>query len=240
MTQWYYHDTARGRVGPIDAAQLREAWRRREVQGATLAWREGMADWQPLERLSGELALDTVPPDARQPPPLPPAPPAGPPPVSAPVAPRKGMSGCLIVLIVMGVVAIPVLGIIAAIALPAYNDYTIRARVAGGITETAHLKPLIAGFHAAEGRCPQNGDPGFDDPRAYANGVVAEVRIGSLRKRPCVYELHLADDDARIDGRTLRFEGMPDGMGNMDWTCDGGSLDRKYRPATCRNGHDAP
>ena len=235
MIQWYYHDAARGRVGPIDAEQLREAWRRREVQQTTLAWREGMADWQPLARLSAELALDTVSPDTRQPPPLPPtAAPQTAPLAPPPVAPRKGMSGCLIALIVGGALAIPVLGILAAIALPAYNDYTIRSKVAQGVASSGQLKTRIAEFQATEGRCPENGDPGFDEAGAYADAAVAEVRIGSLRKRPCAYEIHFGGAEARLEGKTLRFEGMPDETGLMTWDCSGGSLDRRYRPSICR------
>ncbi|KAB8188345.1 DUF4339 domain-containing protein, partial [Lysobacter maris] len=51
MTQWYYNDPARGQVGPLDGDRLREAWQRRELAADTLAWREGMSQWQPLSQL---------------------------------------------------------------------------------------------------------------------------------------------------------------------------------------------
>ncbi|MBB1061323.1 GYF domain-containing protein [Marilutibacter spongiae] len=242
MNQWYFHDAARGRVGPIDADQLRDAWRKREVQADTLAWRAGMAEWQPLSRMAAELGLDAIAPAPHLPPPLPP----GVPPVHArpaahaAPAPRKGMSGCVIALLVAVALAIPVLGILAAVAIPAYQDYTLRAKVAQGVAASQLLQVRIADFHAATGRCPENGDEGFEAPGAYAGDQVAEVRIGSVRKLPCEYEIRFASDAARIDGQTLRFEGMPDEGGGFEWTCTEGSLDARFRPRHCRAPLDGP
>src|SRR3546814_10704240 len=80
MTDWYYHDPAQGRVGPLSAEQVRARYVDRRIQRDTLAWHAGAREWQPLDRFSDELQLDTVAPDASQPPPLPPA---TPPPVSS-------------------------------------------------------------------------------------------------------------------------------------------------------------
>src|SRR5690606_14914715 len=73
MTDWYYHDPAQGRVGPLSAEQVRARYVDRRIQRDTLAWHAGVREWQPLDRFSDELQLDTVAPDASQPPPLPPA-----------------------------------------------------------------------------------------------------------------------------------------------------------------------
>src|SRR3546814_15021216 len=73
MTDWYYHDPAQGRVGPLSAEQVRARYVDRRIQRDTLAWHAGAREWQPLDRFSDELQLDTLAPDASQPPPLPPA-----------------------------------------------------------------------------------------------------------------------------------------------------------------------
>src|SRR3546814_7166736 len=73
MTDWYYHDPAQGRVGPLSAEQVRTRYVDRRIQRDTLAWHAGVREWQPLDRFSDELQLDTAAPDASQPPPLPPA-----------------------------------------------------------------------------------------------------------------------------------------------------------------------
>jgi len=86
MTNWYYHDPSQGRVGPIDADAVREHFRAGRIQRDTLVWREGLREWQPLQRLENELGLGATPP------PLPldiaaaPAPAATPAPAAAPSA----------------------------------------------------------------------------------------------------------------------------------------------------------
>ncbi|TQD47739.1 pilus assembly protein PilA [Lysobacter aestuarii] len=198
-----------------------------------------MAEWQPLSRLAAELGLDAIAPDPHLPTPVPgvPPPPARPD-THAAGAPRKGMSGCVIALLVAAALAVPVLAILAAIALPAYQDYTLRAKVAQGIAANQPLQGRIGEFHAATGRCPENDDEGFQAPEAYAGAQVAEVRIGSVRKLPCEYEIRFASDAARIDGETLRFKGLPDEDGVFEWTCSEGSLDHRFRPRHCRASWD--
>src|SRR3546814_6948388 len=64
MMDWYYHDPAQGRVGPLSAEQVRARYVDRRIQRDTLAWHAGAREWQPLDRFSDELQLDTLAPDA--------------------------------------------------------------------------------------------------------------------------------------------------------------------------------
>jgi uncharacterized RDD family membrane protein YckC len=57
MTQWYYADAAGTQQGPIDAETLLARYAAAEVTPSTLVWREGLADWQPLSAVAGELGL---------------------------------------------------------------------------------------------------------------------------------------------------------------------------------------
>ncbi len=134
MTDWYYHQPGQGRVGPLDADAMRKAYRERRISRDTLAWHEGLREWQPLERLIEELGLTGVQPDASLPPPVPPRPAAatashaGPMRGTAP--PPSNRSGCIIAVVVIGVVGLMLVAILAAIALPAYQDYVERAKAA--------------------------------------------------------------------------------------------------------------
>lgn len=57
MSQWYYADAQRERHGPVEADILRDKFRRNELDLATLVWREGMSQWQPLSAMAEELQL---------------------------------------------------------------------------------------------------------------------------------------------------------------------------------------
>lgn len=59
MSEWYYADARRERHGPVDADLIRSKFRQGELDLATLVWREGMSQWQPLSSVSDELQLVT-------------------------------------------------------------------------------------------------------------------------------------------------------------------------------------
>ena len=246
MTDWYYHDPVQGRVGPLSAEQMRARYVDRRVQRDSLAWHAGAREWQPLDRFSEELQLDTVTPDASLPPPLPPATPPPPPsmagsrayatratPRSAAQPPKRGLSGCAIVAIVAAVAAVPVLAILAAIALPAYQDYTIRAKTTAGLVGAASaMQRAVDEFHGDHGRCPGNDDFAPLLRQFAAIEKTTTVRFGALAGGNCAFEFTLHGNSA-IEGRTWVFEARNDG-GLAGWDCSGGDLPARYRPQHCR------
>jgi type IV pilus assembly protein PilA len=235
---WFYHDPGQGRVGPFSADELRNRYRDRRIQLDTLVWREGMREWQPLDRMGEELDLLSVKPDTRVPPPLPPGTPAPTAFVSAPAAsqaagygaprmppPRKGMSGCLIALIVCAVLAVPVVGILAAIAVPAYNDYVVRSKIAIQVdARAAEIEAAVSQAMTANGRCPASSE---DVGMAGLDGV----EFGNVEGR-CAFQLTVHGLRPQVDGKTVAFvaPATPEGQ----WDCTGGDLPAKYRRPQCR------
>ncbi|WP_242112679.1 RDD family protein [Luteimonas aquatica] len=57
MSTWYYADAGHQRRGPIEAEELARLRRDGQLQWDTLVWRDGMAQWQPLSSVAGELPL---------------------------------------------------------------------------------------------------------------------------------------------------------------------------------------
>lgn len=235
MIQWYYADDARNRIGPLRDDELREHYRQRRLRRDSLVWRDGMAQWQPLEHVATELELDSITPDAALPPPLPAggAIPAHTP-VRAVTPKKKGMSGCLIALLVCAGLAIPMVGILAAIAIPAYNDYVQRAKVMEVMAAIQPLKLAIGEHLAREGACPDNDSAGLapllrqlaQDPR------VAAVRVGTLQSGHCAFEITLRGIGVQNDDKTLLFQASDDAA--SQWDCGGGDLPARFRPQQCR------
>lgn len=237
---WFYHAPGEGRIGPLSADEIRARYRDRRIQRDTLVWREGLREWQPLERVADEVDLFSVTPDTSRPPPLPAAMPGPMTPVAAAAEgyghpgarvarpEPKRMNGCLIALIVAAVVSIPMIGILAAIALPAYHDYTVRAKVA------AYLQPRATALRigteqarAGLGRCPVEPlEAGMEGEAA--NGV----RVGQLDDGRCAFEITVLGVDPKLDGKTILHVAPPAAGG--DWDCTGGDLPAKYRMAACR------
>jgi len=61
-------------------------------------------------------------------------------------------------------IVVAIIGILAAIAIPAYQDYTIRAQISEGMTLAASAKSAVAEAFANNGEAPANRtEAGMDD-----------------------------------------------------------------------------
>lgn len=233
---WFYHAPGQGRVGPLSADDIRNRYRERRIERDTLVWREGLPEWQPLDRFSEEFDLASVAQDSRLPPPLPP--PAGSVAVAASLASRvpgyvapapKKMSGCLIAFIVLAVVSVPLIGILAAIAIPAYSQYTVRAKVGQQLTvRAAQVKPAVLQARRSSGHCPRTpAEAGIAD--------ATDLTVGQLQDGRCAFEVTLRGLKPPAEGTTVIYAAGDDGQ----WDCTGGSLPTPYRPAACRPAREA-
>lgn len=239
MTSWFYADDTRTRIGPLSADELRDHYRQRRLRRDSLAWRDGMTQWQPLASVAGELGLDSIALDPTQPPPLPGGETRpGFTPVRA-MPKKQRMSGCLIALIICAALAVPVAGILAAIAIPAYNDYVQRAKVMEVIAGTAPLEHAIAAHVASESTCPDNDSASIATPlrQLSQSPRVAAVRVGTLEGGRCAFEITLQVVGTQANGTTLLFEASDDAA--ESWNCNGGDLPDRYRPRQCRTNPNA-
>ncbi len=80
-------------------------------------------------------------------------------------------------------IVIAILGILVAIALPAYQDYAIRARVSEAVAQTAPAKLAVSETASSKGvfakTITTDAAAGFDFP-AGGTEFVADVQIGAL------------------------------------------------------------
>jgi len=202
MTDWYYHAPGQGRVGPLSADDMRRLYRERKIVRDTLAWHEGLREWQPLERLIEELGLTGVQPDLSKPPPPPPPPQAATAshatrPTVPIEAPPSNRAGCIIALVVGGIAAMVMLAILAAIALPAYQDYVRRAK------------------EAQQGQTAPGASPGvYDADRMQDADAIARELMQAAMREFYVANNGVCPDDFEFDRlmvRSPRLQGSQDG-----------------------------
>ncbi len=55
MTQWYYSNAQRERLGPVSADDLAQLHSNAQIGPDTLVWREGFADWKPWREAVAEV-----------------------------------------------------------------------------------------------------------------------------------------------------------------------------------------
>jgi len=219
MAQWYYVDKNKQRIGPMEAGVLVDAMRHGQLDINSLVWREGMPVWQPL---SMHLDALGVPESMRM--------------RKAPKSNNASM--WIVVAVVIGLGAIPVLGILIAIALPAYQDYTVRAKVSEGLNQAAVLKLATSETRLQTGKWPNNNEEaGYSQQ---TSNVVSEISIPSPQDIRITYSSNVPE----VAGATLMLRAEVDANGVIHWECNAlgsnklggpsGTILPKYVPSSCR------
>jgi len=131
-------------------------------------------------------------------------------------------------------IVVAIIGILAAIAIPAYQDYTIRAQVSEGLNLSGGAKAAVTEYYQDRGSLPLNNSVSgleqnteiqgkYVDQVTVTNGII-DVQYGN--------SAHTV-----ISGMAIQL--TPStllGVGSVQWTCasTGTEIANKHLPAACR------
>ena len=125
-------------------------------------------------------------------------------------------------------IVVAIIGILAAIALPAYQDYTIRSKVTEGLSLVAAAKTAVAETYASNGAYP-------------ADNATAGLAVATDIKGKYVTSVTVANGVITIvyqntGPMTGTIALTPtDNNGSTSWTCKvSANTFNKYVPAECR------
>lgn len=120
-------------------------------------------------------------------------------------------------------IVVAIIGILAAVALPAYQDYTVRAKVSEVLLAASSAKTAVSEAAATNSALPGAASV---DVQSQSSKYVASVSWDGSKITAA------AQGDANINGKNITLTGVY-ASGQVVWTC-GGSIDSKYRPASCK------
>jgi len=146
-------------------------------------------------------------------------------------------------------IVVAIIGILAAIAIPAYQDYTIRAQVTEGLNLASELKTAIGDFNSNRGRVPPNNTSAGSSIAASITGNYV-TGVGSANGAITITYGNRVN--ATIAGGTLTLTPYANPAGGLVWRCNtapvpaggvlpagtayaAGTVLPKYTPADCRN-----
>lgn len=129
-------------------------------------------------------------------------------------------------------IVIAIIGILAAVALPAYQDYTIRAKVSEGLTLGDAAKKAVAETRWSAGRylSANNSSYGLASATSITGNNVVSVAVLASG----IVQITFSGDPAIVGQNINLTPGSLASGGTLLWDCRGGNLSSKYRPAACR------
>ncbi len=127
-------------------------------------------------------------------------------------------------------IVVAIIGILAAIALPAYQDYTIRSQMSELMTLADGQKTAVTEFFTNTGRLPgSNLSAGV----AASTSIVGKYTTGVVIAGLGVVTATAGNDaNILIGGKTLVLT-PSDMVGSVKWHC-GSNAANKYLPTACR------
>ena len=138
-------------------------------------------------------------------------------------------------------IVVAIIGILAALAIPAYQDYTVRARVSEGMSLASEAKLNVA--DVLNGGNPTSAAAGYAlgySPPATTRNVTS-LAIAATTGQVTITYAPAAGGGTIIMVPSVAGGALPNGagaftapQGSIAWTCSTGTLAMRLRPAECR------
>ncbi len=141
-------------------------------------------------------------------------------------------------------IVVAIIGILAAVALPAYQDYTVRAKVSELILAGSSGKTALAESVQANGGFPPTASAPVS---TQASKFVAGVEYVSTVSTTGTIIVIASTAEPKIQNTGVKFVGTAQSNGQVTWVCgpaaqaDHASLtatnpiDTKYLPSSCKS-----
>jgi type IV pilus assembly protein PilA len=126
-------------------------------------------------------------------------------------------------------IVVAIIGILAAVAIPAYQDYTLRAKVTEGIGFADAAKNAVGEYYMTNNVWPTLAQSGLTSP---STAIVQSVALGVAGQVRVAFN---AIGGTITAGDVIEFTPTATNS-EITWVCNGAgtTLLQKYRPANCR------
>ena len=131
-------------------------------------------------------------------------------------------------------IVVAIIGILAAVALPAYRDYSVRAKASELILAASAGKTTVSEYVNANGQMPSTASLTLPDA---SSKYVTSVAYGSSAASTGILTVTGSSAETALNGKTLMLTGTVNATGQVDWECRAGTtnpIDTRYLPSSCK------
>ena len=144
-------------------------------------------------------------------------------------------------------IVVAIIGILAAVALPAYQDYTVRARMSEVILAMSACRTTITEVYQTGGTPPAANQWGCGETGGGGTPVVTKYVAGLTTNDDGVVMATIQNISTDVNTKTVTLIPLAKagtsassatdmGVGLFGWICGstGSTIDKKYLPGSCR------
>jgi type IV pilus assembly protein PilA len=126
------------------------------------------------------------------------------------------------------VVFVAFIGILAAVAIPAYQGYTIKARISQAVKAGRSATDYVDNYYNQYRSIPRSLEAAY-----FVVPLPAAVKEAGVDSQTGTITITL-NSAAVIGGKTLKFVPARDASDHLGWTCMSEEIQDRYLPQECR------
>jgi len=131
-------------------------------------------------------------------------------------------------------IVVAIVGVLTAVAVPVYQEFTIRSQVSEGLSLASGAKSAVAEFYNQKGRFPSaNGSVGLSAAASIDGNYISSVDVGNTGGLGVIQLTYGNDVNQQISGSVLEVSAVTS-TGSINWVCRSTTIASKYLPSSCR------